>query len=172
MRLSFESPAGGYLYVFDREIYADGTVGEPYQIFPTMLARSGNNRIQAGSLIDIPAQSDGSPYFELKSSNSNWRGELLTIILSPEPLADIGMPDKPSPISAAIIGALEDKYLKPAGEYEQNGTAGQSYTKTEKEAGGVGTRQLTQDDPFPQTVYRVKTRAKEPMLINLSLSVK
>ena len=172
VRLSFESPAAGYLYVFDREMYADGKVGEPYQIFPTMLSRGGNNRIDAGSVIDIPAQTDRSPFFEMKSSDPNWRGELLTVIVSPEPLTDIGMPDKPSPVSAALVAALEDKYLKPAGEYEQNGTAGQSYTKTEKEAGGIGTRQLTQDDPFPQTVYRVKTRTKEPMLINLNLSVK
>ncbi len=172
VRLSFESPAAGYLYVFDREIYADGKVGEPWQTFPTMSARGGSNRIEMGSMIEIPSQNDRTPYFTLKSSDPNWTGELLTVIISPEPLADIGLPDKPSPVSAALVAALEDKYLKPAGEYEQNGTAGQSYTKTEKEAGGIGTRQLTQDDPFPQTVYRVKARAKEPMLINLSLSVK
>ena len=172
VRLSFESPTVGYLYVFDREIYADGKVGEPYQIFPTMSARGGNNRIEAGAVIDIPARSDRSPFFKLESSDPNWRGELLTVIVSPEPLSDIGMPDKPSSVSAAMVAALEDKYLKATSEYEQQGSAGQNYTKTEKEAGGVGTRQLTQDDPFPQTVYRVKTRPKEPMLINLSLSVK
>ena len=71
VRLSFESPAAGYLYVFDREIYADGKVGEPVQVFPTMSARGGNNRVEAGSVIDIPAQSDGIPYFTLKSSDSN-----------------------------------------------------------------------------------------------------
>ena len=172
VRLSFESPTVGYLYVFDREIYADGKVGEPYQIFPTMSARGGNNRIEAGSMIDIPAQTDRTPYFTLKSSDPNWRGELLTVIISPEPLSDISMPDKPSSVSAAMVAALEDKYLKATSEYEQQGSAGQSYTKTEKEAGGVGTRQLTQDDPFPQTVYRVKTRQKEPMLISLNLLVK
>ncbi len=172
LRLSFESPGAGYLYVIDREIYADGKVGEPYLIFPTLSARGGDNRVQPGAVIDIPGQSDSVPYFTLKSNNSNWRGELLTVIVSPMSLAGIGLPDKPSPISAAMVAALEDKYLKPADEYDQKGSAGQSYTKAEKEAGGIGTRQLTQDDPFPQTVYRVKTRAKEPMLINLNLSLK
>ncbi len=170
VRLSFESPAAGYLYIFDREIYADEKVGEPWQTFPTMASRGGSNRVEQGQVIDIPGQSD---YFTLKSSNANWRGELLTVIISPEPLSDVGIPDKPSPTSAAMVAAFEDKYLKPAGEYEQTATAGQGYTKAEKEAGrDVGTRQLTQEDPFPQTVYRVKTRQKEPMLINLSLSVK
>ena len=172
VRLSFESPIQGYLYVLDREIYADGKVGDPYQIFPTMMARGGNNLIQGGSVIDVPSQADHAPYFDLTSSDPNWRGELLTIIVSPEPLTDLGLPDKASRITAALIEALEDKYLKDAAEYEQNGTAGQTYTKTEKEAGADGKRQLTQNDPFPQTVYRVKTRPKEPMVINLSLSVR
>ena len=172
VRLSFETPRTGYLYIIDREIYADGKVGEPYLIFPTRSARGGDNRVQPGWVIDIPGQADRVPYYTLQSPNPNWRGELLTVIVSPEPLSDIGMPDKPSPVSAAMVAALEDKYLKAASEYEQEGSVGKNYTKAEKEAGGVSKRQLTQDDPFPQTVYRVKTRAKEPMLINLSLSVK
>lgn len=172
VRLSFESPTTGYLYVFDREIYADGTVGEPYQTFPTMAARRGDNRVEAGSVIDIPGQSDASPFFVLSSANPKWRGELLTVIVSPEQLADMGTPKAPSPTSAAMVAALENKYLKTAEEYEQDGTVGKNYTKIEKEAGAVGTRQLTQGDPYPQTLYRVKARAKEPLLINLSLSVK
>ena len=170
VRLSFESPAAGYLYIFDREIYADEKVGEPWQTFPTMASRGGSNRVEQGQVIDIPGQPN---YFTLKSSDPNWRGELLTVIISPQPLSDVGIPDEPSRTSAAMVTALEDKYLKPASEYEQTATVGQGYTKAEKEAGrGVGTRQLTQDDPFPQTVYRVKARIKEPMLINLNLSLK
>ncbi len=172
VRLSIESPRSGYLYIVDREIYADGRLGEPMQIFPTMMARRGNNLIQPGWIADVPAQTDQTPYFTLKSDNPNWRGELLTVILSPEPLSDMGMPDKPSPISAAFVKALEDKYQRDTTEYEQQGTEGKSYTKAEKEAGGDNKRQLTQDDPFPQTVYRVKVRPKEPMMINLNLKVK
>jgi hypothetical protein len=174
VRLSFESPSAGYLYVIDREIYADDKVGEPYQIFPTRSARGGDNRIDAGQVIDIPSQADRTPYFELKPipDSRNWRGELLTIIVSPFPLTDMGIIDKPSPISNALVKALEDKYLKEASEYEQQGTEGTGYTKPEKEAGGDGKRQLTQGDPYPQTVYRVKTRGKLPMVISLKLGVR
>ncbi len=173
VRLSFESSARGYLYVFDREIYADGKVGEPWQIFPTMSARGGDNVITVGSLIDIPAQTDRTPYFELqKKGDGKWKGELLTVIVSPEPLPDIAAPKGPSPFSAAILKELEDKYLRDSERFEQVGSVGTSYTKAEKEAGGAGSRQLTQNDPLPQTFYRVKARSKEPMMINLSLSVK
>ena len=117
VRLSFESPNEGYLYVFDRELYSDGTVGEPILIFPTMLARGGNNLIKAGQMVDIPAQSDRVPYFTLESKNKNWRGELLTVVVSPEPLKDVEIPDGPSPIAASLIDLLEDKYLKSVSEY-------------------------------------------------------
>ena len=172
VRLSFETPRTGYLYVIDREVYADGKLGEPYQIFPTRLSRGGDNHVQPGSIIDVPGQNDAASFFKLESKDPNWRGELLTVIVSPEPLSDMSLPDGPSRISAKLVEALEEKYLKDSPEYEQNGTAGKNYTKTEKEAGSEGKRQLTQTDPYPQTVYRVKMRPKEPMMINLNLTVK
>ena len=171
VRLSFESPNDGYLYVIDRELYADGTVGEPRLIFPTMMARGGNNQIQAGQMVDIPSQADRVPYFTLESKNKNWRGELLTVIISPEPLKDVEIPDGPSPIAASLVGLLEDKYLKSVSEYEQLGSKGKAYTQAEKEAGGSLTRELTQKDPFPQTMFRVKMRQREPMLVSFGLIV-
>lgn len=172
VRLSFESPDSGYLYVIDREIYVDGTVGEPILIFPTMLARSGNNLIQAGQMVDVPAQSDRVPFFTLDSRNKNWRGEMLTVIISPTPLKDVEIPDSPSRIAASFVSVLEDNYLKNVREYEHEGSTGKAYTRTEKEAGGSLTRELTQKDPFPQTMFRVKMRQREPMLVSFGLTVK
>jgi glutaredoxin-related protein len=71
-----------------------------------------------------------------------------------------------------MVDIMEDKYLRDTTEYEQLGTVGQSYTKAEKAAGSDGTRQLTQTDPFPQTIYRVKAKWSDPMLINVNLSVR
>ncbi len=171
VRLSFETPRAGYLYVIDREVYSDGNLGEPVQIFPTRLSHGGDNRVEPGWVIDVPGQNDAASAFTLKSDNSKWRGELLTVIVSPEPLGEMGLPDRPSLISAKVVETLEEKYLKDSAEYEQDGTAGKNYTKIEKEAGGDGKRQLTQGDPYPQTVYRVKMHPKEPMVVNLDLRV-
>lgn len=59
IRFSFESPQTGYLYVIDRELYADGSMSEPLLIFPTLRTRKGDNKVEAGKLIEIPAQEDG-----------------------------------------------------------------------------------------------------------------
>jgi hypothetical protein len=172
IRLSFESPAAGYLYVIDRELYADEKVGDPLLVFPTMLTRNGNNRVEAGQVVDVPGQTDRVPFFKLESKNKDWRGELLTVIVSPEPLKDIETPDKIAAISAAWLEAMENTYLKSVAEYEQQGSEGRPYTQAEKVAGSSLTRELTQKDPFPQTMFRVKMRPKEPMMVNLGLTVK
>jgi len=170
VRLSIESPSEGYLYVIDREMLADGTLGPPVQIFPTAMSRGGDNRVQKGLLVDIPSQSDRVPYFTLRSTDPNWRGELLTFILSPAILPELGRPSKPEPIDAGLMATLEAKYQKEINQYEQEGTEGKPYTKVESEA--VGSRQLTIEDPFPQTIYRVKGSEKDIMLFNLRLVVK
>ncbi|HEX8290125.1 MAG TPA: hypothetical protein VF570_00135, partial [Pyrinomonadaceae bacterium] len=71
VRLSIEAARTGYLYVIDREQYADGTLGEPYLIFPTTRTLGGDNRVKAGRLVDIPAQEDSPPFFTLKRSRAD-----------------------------------------------------------------------------------------------------
>src|SRR5712671_1059192 len=63
VRLTIESPRPGFLYIIDREQYADGSFGEPMLIFPTLHTRGGDNRVAPGRLIDIPAQEDQYSYF-------------------------------------------------------------------------------------------------------------
>lgn len=36
VRISIESPRAGYLYIVDREMFSDGTLGKPFLIFPTL----------------------------------------------------------------------------------------------------------------------------------------
>src|SRR5205085_12633483 len=45
IRFNFEAPQAGYLYVIDRERYADGSLGEPFLIFPTTRTRGGDNKV-------------------------------------------------------------------------------------------------------------------------------
>ena len=47
VRVSIESPSTGYLYVIDREQYADGSLSEGQVIFPTTSTRGGNNAVVA-----------------------------------------------------------------------------------------------------------------------------
>ena len=61
VRVSIEAPRAGYLYVINREQYADGTMSEPYLIFPTLRTRGGDNAVKAGRVVEIPDQGDNPP---------------------------------------------------------------------------------------------------------------
>ena len=50
VRLSIESARTGYLYVINRELYADGSTGEPYLIFPTTRLHRGDNKVTIGRI--------------------------------------------------------------------------------------------------------------------------
>src|SRR5918999_2173262 len=68
LRISVEAVRGGYLYVINREQYADGSVGEPYLIFPTTRTAGGDNEVAIGKLIEIPGQDDAPPFFTMRKS--------------------------------------------------------------------------------------------------------
>ena len=76
VRLSIESPRAGYLYVVDRELYADGTTSDPYLIFPTRRMRDGDNSVRAGKVIELPDKSA----FKLTPLRADYQGERLTIL--------------------------------------------------------------------------------------------
>jgi hypothetical protein len=46
VRLSIEASRRGHLYVIDQEAYADGSLGAPLLIFPTLRIRNGDNAVQ------------------------------------------------------------------------------------------------------------------------------
>src|SRR5262249_18869758 len=86
VRLSIESARVGYLYVIDREQYRDGSVGDPFLIFPIQLVRNGNNAVEPGSLVEIPSWDGNPPYLKLKRSRPDHVGEVLTLLVTPEPI--------------------------------------------------------------------------------------
>src|SRR5215216_1467237 len=58
LRISVEAVRAGYVYIIDREQYADGTLGDSYLIFPTTRTGGGDNQVGIGRLLDVPAQDD------------------------------------------------------------------------------------------------------------------
>jgi hypothetical protein len=53
--------------------------------------------------------------------------------------------------------------------YEMEGGVGQAWTQEEQQAAAKKRRQLTREDPVPQTIYRVIAPDGKGMLINLLL---
>src|ERR1044072_6222722 len=86
LRISVEAVRAGYLYVIDREQYADGSLGEPYLIFPTTRPAGGDNEVCAGRLPEIPAQDDAPQFFTMRKSRPDHVAEVVSVLVTPQPL--------------------------------------------------------------------------------------
>ena len=174
VRLSIESPREGYLYVVDRDLYADGKMGDAKLIFPARSMRGGDNQVRPGKLIDLPGQEDNPNYFTAQPSHSaqgsDQVGEILTIIVASAPLA-LSIEAQPLLISAADVAKWEKSWGSQTERFELEGGAGKPWTKEEKEASSAtGSRPLTRDEPPPQTIYRIASTNKTAFLIDVRLS--
>lgn len=164
LRLSIESPRGGYLYVINRDLFPDGSPGETNLIFPK---RGENNVLEGGRLIDIPAE-DQLPF--KAEPKPNQASEHLVIIVTSRPLS-LPPYDKTLPISNAQLMEWEDRWGGLTRHFELNGGAGQPRTIAEQEAASLkGSRQLTRDDPSPQTIFYLTPKNVDGLMFDLMLS--
>lgn len=170
VRLTIESPGEGYLYVVDREKYQSGERGTPYLIFPTTRTRGGDNKVSGGKLIDIPAQDDQPNFFASRQSRPNQTEEELTVILTREPLRELTIGPKANTLTEEMVAEWERRWGTGKVErFELSGGAGRAWTRAEQVAASDASRVLTQEDPPPQTVYRVDGKAGEPLLVKVRL---
>jgi hypothetical protein len=170
---------GGYLYVIDREQFADGSYGTPLLIFPTLRTRQGNNEVKRHVLIQIPA---APSYFEINPSSGGKRqvAEVLTIILSTQPLTlPTALGNKAMALNAEQFKRWETSWGTEVEELELAGGSGQ-ITKIKvqpKPESGEGAKSLdqkgdeplTQADPLPQTVLRTTVKRDNPLLVTVPL---
>jgi hypothetical protein len=169
VRLSIESPRAGYLYVVDRDLFSDGTTGGAMLIYPWADMSGGDNQMRPGKLVDIPAQEDDPSYFTARPTSPDQVGEILTVIVTTSPL-DLPISDKPFQISNVQMAKWEKVWGAQSERFEMEGGAGETWTKQEQQAAAhKGTRQLTRDDPAPQTIYRVSNADKKAILVNVRL---
>ena len=170
VRLSVEAARAGYLYVIDREQYVDGSLGEPYLIFPTTRTNGGNNEVKAGRIIEIPTQDDRPPFFTLKPSRSDQVSEVISVLVSPTPLEGLEIGATAKKLTVQQVATWEKSWGGTVGRLEMQNGAGRTWTRQEKEAGADATRSLTQDEPAPQTLYyKPEAKSGQPVLVNVSL---
>ena len=164
LRISIESPLAGYLYIIDRDWFTNGSGGETNLIFPV---RGEDNRLKPGKLIDIPTEIEAS--FKA-TPKPNQAGEMLTFIVTSSPL-QLRLSNDPLPITNTQLSDWEKRWSAITDRYEMNDGAGQTRTIEEQQAAAhTGTRQLTRDDPGPQTIYRLVPKNRDGVLFNLMLS--
>jgi hypothetical protein len=170
VRVSIESPRAGYLYVVDREVYADKSAGEPYLIFPTTRTRGGDNKVSGGRLVEIPAQDDRPPFFTMRPSRADQLGERLTIVVTESPLRDVTIGAEPAKLPRALVDEWETKGAAAVEHLEMVGGAGRAWSAAEQRAGADATRLLKQDDPPPQTLFRVIVSRTDLVAVNVVLN--
>ena len=170
LRISVEGARKGYLYVIDREQYADGSVGEPYLIFPTTRTLNGDNRVDIGKLTEIPAQEDSPPYFTVKKSRADHVAEVLSVLVTPTPLDGLAITDKAQKLSEMQVSEWEKQWSSGVGFLEMDKSVGQTWTKEERDAGAANTRALTAEGPAPQLLfYRAAAKPNDPLFVKLQL---
>lgn len=168
LRISVEGARNGYLYVIDREQYADGSVGEPYLIFPTTRTLNGDNKVELGMLTEIPSQVDSPPYFTVRKTRPDHVAEVLSVLVTPTPLEGVTITENAQKLTTAQVVAWEKQWSTGVGFLEMEKSVGQNWTKEEREA--AGTRALTANGPAPQLLfYRPATKASEPLFVKIQL---
>ena len=166
LRISVEAVRAGYLYVIDREQYSDGTLGEPYLIFPTTRTGGGDNQVAVGRLLEIPAQDDSPPFFTMRKSRPDHVAEVVSVLVCPTPLEDLQITDKAQKLSDAQVASWEKNWGSSVGRLEMS-TTGQAWTREEKDS---TTRALTASAPAPQLLfYRPMLKPTEPLFVKLKL---
>jgi hypothetical protein len=164
--LGIETSRSGYLYVIDREVFDQGRLGEPFLIFPTERIRQGNNRIASGDLIRLPGDGANPPYWVLESSQADYRGELVTIILTPQPVPELRSQSERAPLDPAWLAGFEKTWGAQAAHVFR-GNAGEFAAPAELNPVPV----LGRADPPPENIYRVDVKPGRPVVMSVPISI-
>ncbi len=173
VRIGIEAARPGYLYLIDREKYQDGTLGDPYLIFPRSRIRGGDNRVVAGRLVEVPDAADTPPFFTMRRNRPDQEGDVLTLLLTPEPVPDVPTGRNAAKLPRDQVEKWERAWRKPSQRLELPGGCGRLYLTTEASVDSdVSARLLTQEEPLPQTMYRLEAKAGEPILLTVIMGVR
>ncbi len=176
LRFSVEVPQSGYLYVIDREKYADGKLSAPYLIYPSN-PQGQEHAVKAGRAIELPG---GNDVFEVKlhsdENHAALAGEVLSFIVTPRPLENLpraNADESPIKLTEAQVATWEKQWGKNlrVEQLELEKGAGQPRTTTEQKALTNAAQTLKQGDPLPQTVFRIAIKRGNPFIVQLPLRI-
>jgi hypothetical protein len=177
LKMSIEPPFESYIYIINREQYKDGSYSEPYLIFPARADIGTNDKGFPGRLLFLPSENDDDK-FELTRLNPEGAekvAEVFTIVLSQQPLKELPPLEKsnePRRIEKPQFERWQNEWGGRVWSFERQGSSGASITRVEKKAGAKVGSKLTEDDPYPQTVYHVARNLAGILLFNVSLKIR
>jgi hypothetical protein len=158
VQFTIESAQDGYLYIVDQEL--SPTPGKPCLIFPDPRISAGANRVRSGSAITLPRWIVGG--------GKNYRGELLTLVMSPRPIEftrQSGPPACPAWLAETDFTQWKTAWSKEYRRETNSGSLGRA-----EDPPPQGAKILTLDDPRPQTILSLPgSSPKEPALLSFTL---
>jgi hypothetical protein len=164
LRLGIEVTKSGWLYIIDQEEYASGKTGRPVLIFPNI--HSADNEVSAGRLIEVPTDPEVDFIVEVSPGQT---GEMLTLMIAPEPLELKIGPDETTPLDEEKFAEWKTKWEVKTTRISTGNSFRRPYTKTEKIAATDRNNPLTREGPLPQSIYQVPARPGQPIMISLRL---
>jgi hypothetical protein len=170
-RFTFEMPAKGYLYVIDREKFADGKLGDPYVIYPTGRMRPEDNLVAPGRLLEVPDRLERPNYFTIDAKPGQI-AEVLSFLVMPEPIPDLKIGEQALPIDPERYASWQKSASDSPERYVLEGGTGSTITASENRAGADRANKVTQADPLPQTLYRVAGKPGTPVMVEIPLTFK
>ena len=171
VRLSIESAQKGYLYVIDRDLYADGSGSEPTLIFPTLRLRGGDNRVEPGSPIEIPNSDDHPPVFRMKKTRPDQTSLQLTIIVAPQPLAEIAASRDAVSLKLDQVTDWEKRWGAKTERFETTESVGKPYTSDEQQAAKSKNHALGPASPLPSMIMKSMGKPNDPLLYSVILKL-
>lgn len=171
VRITLEAAREGYLYIVDRERYSNGKQGEPYLIFPMTAVRGGENHVLPGQIVELPAQDDDPPYFDMERNRPDQVGEQITVLITPTPLKDIQPKEDRQRLSPEQYAEWEKAAHVSAGMAEATPAQALNWSKEEKNAGENPAPGLSATAPLPQTLfYSPDAKTQDSTIVNLVLN--
>ncbi len=174
-RLSIEVPFECFVYILDQERYADGTLSDPYLVFPAKKDLPRNAKAISGKLVYFPNQRDCFEISSLAESGRAKVAEVFAILLSPTMIEELPpLPDEAENrrVDPGLFERLQSVLRARTWRFENIGALGTSITGVEKKAGTADAEVLTGDDPEPQTVYHVARQHGDSLLITVPVKIK
>lgn len=189
LRFSIELPVSGYLYVFDREKYADGSYSTPYLVYPIA---DDDNYVQAYQTRYLPrnAQKYNFTLSTKGIDNRHIEAEEYTFIVSPQALklAPIGCsktedPDYPIKCDPREIKKeefdFEAKLKEWSGktevdEFDLTKPEHQKYkviNEAEQAALKDKSKKLNKGAPPPQSVYTISRNPSQPYMVSIPIYI-
>ena len=175
VRLSIEVPFESYIYLLNREQYIDGTMSDPYLVFPSKQDIGRSAKGTPGKLIFIPNEVDYFEITRLSSEGPEKTAEVFTVLLSEKPLEELpplkGDEDNRR-IDPRELKQWESKWGGRVWKFEKIGEVGATITQVEKKAGAAGGELLTEADPEPQIVYHVAHKSGDPVIFTVPVRIR